>query len=130
MEPQITDFYNEHPYGINVIERLNHEYDELLKKIDEKDNEIRKRKIDDVNQINKKMKLLSLETSLNDFKENYTEFVYDLCNSLNLRKINMNSFDNYLLKNFNLGNAYYVLNNSKYLSKYNQIIITYPNYLY
>lgn len=97
------------------------------RKIDEKDNEIRKRKIDDVNQINKKMKLLSLETSLNDFKENYTEFVYDLCNSLNLRKINMNSFDNYLLKNFNLGNAYYVLNNSKYLSKYKNDVDIYNN---
>ena len=97
------------------------------RKIDEKDNEIRKRKIDDVNQINKKMKLLSLETSLNDFKEKYTEFVYDLCNGLNLRKINMNSFDDYLLKNFNLGNAYYVLNNSKYLSKYKNEVDIYNN---
>ena len=40
MEPQITDFYNELPYGINVIEKLNNEYDDLLKKIDEKDKKI------------------------------------------------------------------------------------------
>lgn len=40
MEPQIQDYYNEHPYGVNVIEKMNEECDFLLKKLDEKDKEI------------------------------------------------------------------------------------------
>lgn len=40
MEPQIQDYYNELPYGVNVIEKMNEECDFLLKKIDEKDKEI------------------------------------------------------------------------------------------
>lgn len=35
MEPNIIDFYNETPYGVNVIDKLNEEYDELQKKYDE-----------------------------------------------------------------------------------------------
>ena len=97
------------------------------RKIYEKDIETRKRKLDDINQISKKIKFLRLETNLNDFKDNYTEFVYDLCNGLSLRKINLGSFDNYLLKNFDLGNVFYVINNSKYLSKYKNEIDKYNN---
>tara|TARA_B100000768_G_C11229633_1_gene354460 strand:- start:453 stop:707 length:255 start_codon:yes stop_codon:yes gene_type:complete len=40
MEPQIHDYYNEFPHGVNVIEKLNDECDFLLKKLDEKDKEI------------------------------------------------------------------------------------------
>ena len=40
MEPQIQDYYNEFPHGVNVIEKLNEECDFLLKKLDEKDKEI------------------------------------------------------------------------------------------
>ena len=29
MEPQLIDYYNDLPYGINVIERMNSEYDKL-----------------------------------------------------------------------------------------------------
>ena len=32
MEPQIIDYYNESPHGINVIDKLNEEYDELQSK--------------------------------------------------------------------------------------------------
>jgi hypothetical protein len=32
MEPQIKDYYNEMPYGINVIDKLNEEYEVLRKK--------------------------------------------------------------------------------------------------
>jgi len=35
MEPNIIDFYNETPHGVNVIDKLNEEYDELQKKYDE-----------------------------------------------------------------------------------------------
>lgn len=40
MEPQITDFYNEYPYGVNVIEKLNEECDFLLRELDKRDEEI------------------------------------------------------------------------------------------
>ena len=40
MEPKIQDYYNELPYGVNVIEKMNEECDFLLKKLDEKDKEI------------------------------------------------------------------------------------------
>jgi len=32
MEPQITDYYNEIPFGVNVIDKLNEEYEELQNK--------------------------------------------------------------------------------------------------
>ena len=35
MEPQIIDYYNESPHGINVIDKLNEEYSELQSKYDE-----------------------------------------------------------------------------------------------
>mgnify|MGYP001361765414 CR=1 FL=1 len=34
MEPQIIDYYNETPHGINVIDKLNEEYSELQSKYD------------------------------------------------------------------------------------------------
>ena len=40
MEPQITDFYNQYPYGVNVIEKLNEECDFLLRELDKRDEEI------------------------------------------------------------------------------------------
>ena len=41
MEPQITDFYNEYPYGVNVIEKMNEECDFLLRELDKRDEEIK-----------------------------------------------------------------------------------------
>ena len=35
MEPQIIDYYNELPHGINVIDKLNKEYDQLQSNYDE-----------------------------------------------------------------------------------------------
>ena len=32
MEPKIQDYYNELPYGVNVIEKMNEELDDLQKK--------------------------------------------------------------------------------------------------
>ena len=29
MEPQIIDYYNEYPYGINVIDKMNEEFNDL-----------------------------------------------------------------------------------------------------
>lgn len=40
MEPQITDFYNEYPHGVNVIEKMNEECDFLLRELDKRDQEI------------------------------------------------------------------------------------------
>ena len=34
MEPQVIDYYNEMPMGINVIEKMNEELAELQKKYD------------------------------------------------------------------------------------------------
>ena len=34
MEPQIIDYYNEFPHSVNVIDKLNEEYDELQNKYD------------------------------------------------------------------------------------------------
>ena len=34
MESQIIDYYNEMPYGVNVIDKLNKEYDVLEEKYD------------------------------------------------------------------------------------------------
>ena len=33
MEPQLIDYYNEMPYGVNVIEKMNEEYEEAMQKI-------------------------------------------------------------------------------------------------
>lgn len=41
MEPQITDFYNEYPHGVNVIEKMNEECDFLLRELDKRDEEIK-----------------------------------------------------------------------------------------
>lgn len=35
MEPQIIDYYNELPHGVNVIDKLNEEYDQLQSKYDQ-----------------------------------------------------------------------------------------------
>ena len=35
MEPQIIDYYNEYPYGINVIDKMNQELEESQNKIKE-----------------------------------------------------------------------------------------------
>ena len=35
MEPQITDYYNEMPTGVNVIEKMNEEFNILQKENDE-----------------------------------------------------------------------------------------------
>ena len=55
MEPQITDFYNDFPNGINVIEKMNEECDFLLKQIDKRDMEI-KQLIELYNELNYKLK--------------------------------------------------------------------------
>ena len=45
MEPNMIDFYNETPHGVNVIDKLNEEYDELQKKYDELKKKINKFKL-------------------------------------------------------------------------------------
>ena len=40
MEPQIIDYYNETPHGINVIDKMNEELDELQKKYLDLENKI------------------------------------------------------------------------------------------
>ena len=42
MEPNMIDFYNETPHGVNVIDKLNEEYDELQKKYDKLYGKIKK----------------------------------------------------------------------------------------
>ena len=33
MEPQLIDYYNEMPHGVNVIDKLEEEYEEAMAKI-------------------------------------------------------------------------------------------------
>jgi len=42
MEPQLIDCYNEMPFGINVIEKLNEEYEEVLQKNKELEDQYKK----------------------------------------------------------------------------------------
>ena len=42
MEPKMIDCYNEMPYGINVIEKLNEEYEEILQRNKELEDQCRK----------------------------------------------------------------------------------------
>ena len=41
MEPQMVDYYNEFPSGINVIDRMNEEFDEV-----QKENEMLKKQLE------------------------------------------------------------------------------------
>ena len=41
MEPQLTDYYNEEPYGVKVIEKLNKEFLDLHEKYDELETKIK-----------------------------------------------------------------------------------------
>tara|TARA_B100001175_G_C19143356_1_gene464779 strand:+ start:128 stop:511 length:384 start_codon:yes stop_codon:yes gene_type:complete len=74
----------------------------------------------DVANINKRIKLLNLNISYDDFKDNYTEFTYDLSNGINLRKINIATFSKYL-ESINT-NVLDIIRNSKYLLKYEKVI--------
>ena len=64
MEPQIKDYYNEFPDGINVIDKMNEEYNELyknynnlqqkynsLKKTNKKLKKLKKKVISDVSEM-------------------------------------------------------------------------------
>ena len=60
MEPQLIDYYNEMPSGINVIDKMNEELDDLQKKYDalEKENpklQILFNNIEEFNQKHKEM---------------------------------------------------------------------------
>ena len=74
-----------------------------------------------INDINKKIKLLNINVNYDDFKENYTEFTYDLSNGINLRKINISIFGVYLAS-CKSEDIYDTIRNSKYLSKYEKYI--------
>ena len=44
MEPQIADFYNEMPSGVNVIDKLNEEFNKLQNEYNKLKNELEKDK--------------------------------------------------------------------------------------
>ena len=84
---------------------------------------LKKRKNDfslDIDNVNKKIRLLNLNINYVDFKNNYTEFTYDLSSGINLRIININIFGRYL-ERINT-NIFEIIRNSKYLSKYEKFI--------
>lgn len=68
MEPQITDFYNEYPYGVNVIQKMNEECDFLLNELDKRDIEIKKL-IDLYEELDKKIKEYRKEQELKEILE-------------------------------------------------------------
>ena len=40
MEPQLIDYYNEMPHGVNVIDKLEEEYEEAMAKIKQLEDKI------------------------------------------------------------------------------------------
>ena len=68
MEPQITDFYNEYPHGVNVIQKMNEECDFLLNELDKRDIEIKKL-IDLYEELDKKIKEYRKEQELKEILE-------------------------------------------------------------
>tara|TARA_A100001015_G_scaffold286694_1_gene355667 strand:- start:443 stop:811 length:369 start_codon:yes stop_codon:yes gene_type:complete len=77
-----------------------------------------KRKIEEKLEINKRKKLESNIVSIKNFQDLYTEFVYDLSNGLSLRKFKLNDLNKYIESTF-YDKSTNLINNSKYLSKYN-----------
>lgn len=77
MEPKIIDYYNESPYGINVIDKLNEEYDELQKKYDELKKKINKFKLPYiiVNSIEKYK--IYVDIISNQFEHKIRDFLHD-----------------------------------------------------
>ena len=65
MEPQITDFYNEYPHGVNVIEKMNEECDFLLRELDKRDEYI-KELINIYKDLDKKIKEYRREQELKE----------------------------------------------------------------
>ena len=81
MEPQITDFYNQYPHGVNVIQKMNEECDFLLQELDKKDEEI-KSLIKECEDLDKKIKEYRREQELKEI----------LREIRNQRKRNKNNF--------------------------------------
>jgi len=67
MESQIIDFYNEIPYGVNVIDKMNEELDELQKKY----NELEKK----YNELNNKYKAPYIIVKTNEEYKNYDDII-------------------------------------------------------
>ena len=65
MEPQITDFYNEYPHGVNVIEKMNEECDFLLQELNKRDAKI-KELIELFNDLDNKIKKYKKEQELKE----------------------------------------------------------------
>jgi len=77
MEPQLIDYYNEMPSGINVIDKMNEELADLQKKYDELEKKINKFKcpfiiVDSKEEYKKYNNIIS-----NDFKQKIKDFLYD-----------------------------------------------------
>ena len=77
MEPQMIDYYNEMPFGINVVDKMNKELEDLQKKYNElnkKTNKFRvpykiSKNIEEYNKYNKKICI--------DFKNKIKEILMD-----------------------------------------------------
>ena len=72
MEPKIIDYYNELPYGINVINKMNEELDDL-----QQDNQILKNKLDQLPNLSY-MKKFQMPSIIFDTIEEYREFHKEL----------------------------------------------------
>ena len=70
MEPQMIDYYNEMPYGVNVIDKMNEELAELQSKYDELLSNHKKLQTKHNKSIKKfeefKNKMVEVQTTIND----------------------------------------------------------------
>ena len=70
MEPQMIDYYNEMPYGVNVIDKMNEELAELQSKYDELQSNHKKLQTKHNKSIKKfeefKNRMVEVQTTIND----------------------------------------------------------------
>ena len=66
MEPQIIDYYNDLPFGINVIEKMNEELSELQKEVNKQNSKLNKFK-SPIIVVNSVEGYLDLEDKINNF---------------------------------------------------------------
>ena len=77
MEPQLIDYYNETPHGINVIDKMNEELDELQKKYLDLEKKVNKFKTPFIH-VETKEECKEYEDIIsNQFKNKIKGFLYD-----------------------------------------------------
>ena len=77
MEPQLIDYYNETPHGINVIDKMNEEFAELQKKYLDLEKKINKFKTPFIHAETKEEYKEYADIICNQFKNKIKGFLYD-----------------------------------------------------